>query len=1216
MADIVLVEDKIRQLDPSTFQRLCDNVMFYRGAKNLNSLGNMPGKRKTRKGTPDSFWFNEITKTYVFCEYTMAIDGIAKKFSKDVQRCLNEAQKVGVAISEIVFIHSTNDLKLEDDKAIRDYCYRKSIQLTTIGLTELAHIINKNKYLLNSFFSIDETNRSIITLGEFVSENSNHASDNMSYSFVGRDKEVNEIITAINNNKYVFVSGESGCGKSRLVVEALQRIDRRVLCIDRHYAKAINNLLDELNEDEEMVVFIDDINQLNYVNEMVAALEKKRYRKIKLVGTVRNYALHNITSVFGDNQFCVVQIGVMSNDEIKEVLKINLNIINNKFLDRIIEIANGNVRIAILAGEESLKSGLAFLYRSESLLSTYYKKRIAQQFGGNYSNYIKVLFFVTFLNKIDLANLDRHKSLLDFIGINNEDVKEKSHDLERLEIFKIISNRVVSIDDQCLSNYVIYDSFVDGKIVVLGEFIKNLFKDYGSLIVDSLNMIGRVYTSKESFDYVQSEVVGIWNHFKKVGGAIYDDFVSKFAALNKEEAICHSKQMLFDSKKYQHMTKHEKFEKPSYGGNQYISILESIESPAAIHYLFKALGYSSIRNDAYSALERILTIEVDDFAQSFERFDSIIKETKNLSGPLLYDILNLLSSKILDFNFSYSSYKKKNQFVHYSFNLKDEYIAIIPLRHTIWELALLLSDEQKYKFVADYLKYYPSKESKEIFKHDLADASRVLESIENRQKLQEIDICLRSKKHLKETGVLWSPFKSKYNKEVSFLTNALRMKKDKYEYSDDEYSASLNNYVLNCSKSSFARDVRLLADFKKIDSGRAYKISDFLGIVIGKMDKDRLLPFSNIILSYDSLVSNMVLSAIASRIIDLMDKPYETTKTIICNRSDELLLYFFSNYVEKKQNDGRIKELFTTFVEEKINQNCECFDSVRPNVIWSLLDNKHIVALVSHIFNYTKKTKKVLPWTLELLFNPYSKPKTTDVFKTFIDANSLDTLFDVFEYGLLKGNDPYNASDYTFVFADYNIDYLKRLAQIESKEERHYECYTFKGLWNQANCKEYACLIFNEFIKTKKYYSFFAHQLKHILDLDGHNDAYPDSFFDTAIELYRRYINNKKALNLIGALVNETSESIRIDYLMALIQNGFLSVQEFSDYNFFSSMESFSDSYVPIINDKIHFFEKMRDRLNEDPELIEYSRCVSYKINSFIKYKEEVKIKETVEGLF
>lgn len=104
--------------------------------------------------------------------------------------------------------------------------------------------------------------------------------------------------------------------------------------------------------------------------------------------------------------------------------------------------------------------------------------------------------------------------------------------------------------------------------------------------------------------------------------------------------------------------------------------------------------------------------------------------------------------------------------------------------------------------------------------------------------------------------------------------------------------------------------------------------------------------------------------------------------------------------------------------------------------------------------------------------------------------------------------------------------------------------------------------------------------------------------------------------NLSGALVNETSESIRIDYLMALIQNGFLSVQEFSDYNFFSSMESFSDSYVPIINDKIHFFEKMRDRLNEDPELIEYSRCVSYKINGYIKYKEEVKIKEAVEGLF
>ena len=63
-------------------------------------------------------------------------------------------------------------------------------------------------------------------------------------------------------------------------------------------------------------------------------------------------------------------------------------------------------------------------------------------------------------------------------------------------------------------------------------------------------------------------------------------------------------------------------------------------------------------------------------------------------------------------------------------------------------------------------------------------------------------------------------------------------------------------------------------------------------------------------------------------------------------------------------------------------------------------------------------------------------------------------LFDVFEYGLLRGNDPYSASDDTFVFADYNIDYLRRLARIESNEELRYECYTFKGLWSQTNCKK------------------------------------------------------------------------------------------------------------------------------------------------------------------
>lgn len=45
------------------------------------------------------------------------------------------------------------------------------------------------------------------------------------------------------------------------------------------------------------------------------------------------------------------------------------------------------------------------------------------------------------------------------------------------------------------------------------------------------------------------------------------------------------------------------------------------------------------------------------------------------------------------------------------------------------------------------------------------------------------------------------------------------------------------------------------------------------------------------------------------------------------------------------------------------------------------------------------------------------------------------------------------------------------------------------------------------------------------------------------------------------------------------------------------------------------FLEKLRNEINKDPELIEYSRFLTSLINSYIKYKEDTKIKEALDGV-
>ena len=1215
MADLVYLENLIKQLSPSDFQRLGDFIMLHRGANNLNSLGNVAGKRKTRKGTPDSFYFDNVKQKYVFCEYTTELNKIVTKFAIDVQKCLDKANKCGIKLSEIIFIHSTNDLEITDEKEMRKCCEKEGILLSTIGLTQLVYMVNESKSILRDFFSIDETNKATMSLEEFVYQNSAQTSGNMSYKFIGREQEIGDIIQALTNNKYVFVTGESGVGKSRLVVEALTKVDKKIICVNKYFAKTTNSLLDSLDDGEEAIIFVDDINQLAYAREIIGALSLKSYINVKLIATIRKYALPSIISIFDDDRYELIEIGSMSSDDIKEVLRKNLNIINPKFLDRILEIANGNVRIALLAGEESLVSGLLSLYNSESLLANYYKRKIAERFGDSYHDYLKTLFAIAFLNKIDLEHLDKHKQFFDYIGVSEDEIKQKSVDLTRLEVFKTISNRIVSVDDQCLDNYIIYDSFIASKVFGVGDFVKKMFKNYSSQIVTALNVIVRVYTSKYSADYIKNEILSIWNYFKGEGGSLYDDFVLKFSSLNEDEAIYYCADKLFKSNQYKPVSEYTEFEKPLYSANPYISILESIESPASIHYLFKALNYSSIRNNAFSAIENLLNIEAEDFSQEFSRFYPLLKEIKRTKGKLFNALMVLASSKIHQFHFSYSSYKKERQFVHYSLELKDEYQSIVPLRHELWKLASSLSDLEKYQLVLKYFSFYPSKETKQIFSNDLCDIEELLNSISNKQPLYEIDLYVSVMNHLKRTGVPWPFLKEKHKKEIDFLTMALCLRKEEYDVEGQARVRQIDSYLSKTSFKQFVKDIDLLTSFKEIDKDRAYKVNNYLASLLDRLNSSTILTYGKVILLRDSLISKSVLATFASKVIKETDDPYSVLQKVKCKKHDELIALYFEQRAQNGIIDDDLKEHFNKFVSTKEKESSNCFDDIRPSTIWKLLEGEEIVDLISYVFKTMDKRQRYLPTLLDLLFNPYSEPAATVIFKTFLDYNRLDDLFDIFVFNSFECKEFYGASDYTFAFASIDVKYLKELARKQAISENHIDCYTFKGLWKQPNCRAFVKIIFDEFVNNHKYVSLGSIYLKHILDLDSITEEQQQLFIDATKDLYESYSKNEAAILLLKTIVNETNDSIKIDFIIYLISLG-MSAKELSHYDFFTSVESYSDSYVPIVNKKIRFFEKLREEINKDPELIEYSRCITDLINNYNQFKEEVKAKEAIDGLY
>lgn len=84
----VELELKIKNMDSSSFQRICDSILKEK--KIVVSLGNCEGVAKTRKGTPDSYIINKKTKSFSFVEYTIQTNNLKNKIRSDIDKCLKE----------------------------------------------------------------------------------------------------------------------------------------------------------------------------------------------------------------------------------------------------------------------------------------------------------------------------------------------------------------------------------------------------------------------------------------------------------------------------------------------------------------------------------------------------------------------------------------------------------------------------------------------------------------------------------------------------------------------------------------------------------------------------------------------------------------------------------------------------------------------------------------------------------------------------------------------------------------------------------------------------------------------------------------------------------------------------------------------------------------------------------------------------------------------
>lgn len=163
------IQNEIKQLEGGRFQNFCDVYLYRkRNWENIVSLGSMDGTDKTTKGIPDTYYFDDVSKTYILVMYGTRKDATAK-LETDVREAIEKSKVNEKDIGEIICCHTSSNLTVEKDKELRSLA--GSIKLTLIGIDTLSNDLLKFEYqdIVKDFLGILESTEQVWNLEQFIS---------------------------------------------------------------------------------------------------------------------------------------------------------------------------------------------------------------------------------------------------------------------------------------------------------------------------------------------------------------------------------------------------------------------------------------------------------------------------------------------------------------------------------------------------------------------------------------------------------------------------------------------------------------------------------------------------------------------------------------------------------------------------------------------------------------------------------------------------------------------------------------------------------------------------------------------------------------------------------------------------------------------------------------------------------------------------------------
>lgn len=1030
------------ELSPAIFQRFCDTILYKMGYKSIVSLGMEAGTEKPTIGNPDSYSRKE-NKKYTFVAYTTQQKNIYKKLKEDIDKCLDESL-TGVStddIDEIICCYTSSNLNAGDEKNLHDLCSGYGITLIILGINTLANIVFSDlPCLAKDFIGLSIDTQQILDLDDFIKlHDENKMSAPLKTPFICREEEKEQILDLLNNENVVILTGKAGVGKTRLGIEVAKTFtnenDYNLLCVRNNKLELYEDLVSVAEQSGKYLFFIDDGNDFNNLCHIFEYINKDQYT-VKIIITVRDYAKDElIKDVKKHTNPKIIYIDEFSDQGIEEFLNNTLGIKNQNYIKKIISIAEGNPRIAYMAGKVALDNqSLSFIKDVSEIYDLYYSEFASNLMGGN-KNLCIVAGILSILKSIKLDDLSDIKDLLNYFSISDAEFISNINKMYEYEVVEIYYDRLAVFSDQCLLNYILYYIFIYNKrIISLSEVLEFGFRYFSRDLISSINTILNIYQSETITEICKEEISKVWDKFYKENNPCYEEYVKVFHTLRPFESFAIAKKKINKINPVNFNINDLDFCKNNYGeDNLILSLLAGYRNSDKLDYVLELFYEYSGKTKgtmkcSFDWLERNYGLNIEDY---YYNFYTQIKISEYLFGRISGEdeYIKLIALNWAKYSlgllFDLNEVGRNNTILIYNLKLSCSE-SIMEYRKLCWNILEELSNEDKWKnSILNFLKEYSNNLLKDYDSDVVFQDLKYIDNLLINLRSNSLEFKIIVKKLICRTREINDIFLTRWSE---MLTGSEWELYNILEYSpadsdlgyieyDNNWKSKIIEYGKNIKKSeinSLVKNIENILDTNIIKED-IYHFNLGLDLMVQNFDYGKMYKF------FDSFINSATsISINPFYILNVINRSnnynqiLNSLKTADFPQKHDWLIAFFQTLPEKEANLSMLNELLKFFRESDCQTYSNKFINLKFLDKFKKIEPDIYPIISSIIFDWREKNKdKVAPYFRCFFVGDFFSPR--ELLEHF--KNDFELLEDIYFFMI----ENYGETD---IFGNYLIEFL------------------------------------------------------------------------------------------------------------------------------------------------------------------------------------------------